>query len=238
MAWKICGLIGTLTLGLAALACDSSGDGTDKPGDGTTTDGTSTSGGTSTFEGHPLNPMNGWVARMDNEAGIQGAFYTFNDNEDGGDFVINPATYETAGATICADGTAEAVLNMEYAVYWGGAVGFNLNQEEGSDTAMAYDATANGVTGFGFDISTLPVGGQLRFNVLVSGEPENNYCALITATAGNEFRWEDLKLSCWAAMPTTPDPTKIEAVHWQIVTNENAPYDFNFCVSNITALTN
>jgi hypothetical protein len=125
-----------------------------------------------------------------------------------------------------------------YDIYWGGAIGFNLNQAEGDDPpAEPFDASAAGVTGFGFDVSALPIGGQLRFNVLVAGEDTNNYCAAITAPAGNQFHWTDLKLSCWAAEDATPDPTRIQAVHWQIVTNDSGPFDFDFCVTNITALT-
>ena len=237
MAWKICGLIGTLTLGLAAMGCDSSGGDDPEGSGGATSTGTGTTG-PSPYTGIAINPMNGWVSRMDNAASIQGAFYTFDDNEDGGTFEINPETYETYGPDICADGMAEQVMNMEFSTFWGGAIGFNLNQEEGSDTAMPYDATANGVTGFAFDIGPLPIGGELRFNVLVAGEPDNNYCKRITAETGmaNEFRWSDLQLNCWAAEPVNPDATKIEAVHWQIVTNQSAAYPYDFCVSNITAL--
>jgi hypothetical protein len=183
-------------------------------------------------------PTNGWLAAdaEGNTVGIQGAFYTFGDVDDGGDFVIEPASYENAGGTVCAKGTAEIVQNAEYDIYWGGAIGFNLNQNEGEDTANPFNAQAAGVTGFGFHIGPLPVGGQLRFNVVVAGDT-NNYCKAITGEQSVMMRWEDLQQSCWAAMPVTPDPTNIEAIHWQIVTNDANSYEFDFCVEGLVALT-
>jgi len=187
---------------------------------------------------YSLEPFNGWVDRCSNDFGIQGALYTFGDEADGGAFLIEPDSFASAGDEICVHGTSERVIDGQFGVYWGGAIGFNLHQEEGNDTpALPYDARANGVTGFGFDISELPAGGQLRFNVLVAGEPDNNYCAPINTESNNEFRWDDLRLSCWAPEDETPDATKIQAVHWQIVTRESVAYDFDFCLDNLHVLT-
>jgi hypothetical protein len=46
-----------------------------------------------------------------------------------------------------------------------------------------------------------------------------------------------MKLSCWAAESATPDPTRIEALYWQIVTNDATAYDFGFCIEDLVALT-
>jgi hypothetical protein len=117
----------------------------------------------------------------------------------------------------------------------GASVGLNLSQMEGDDTVHAWDATGHGVTGFGFTIDELPVGGELRFNLKASND-DNNYCAKIAAAGYNEFRFDSLKMSCWAPQDTPPDYTALEAVHWQFVTNQAASYPFSICISNLIAL--
>jgi hypothetical protein len=201
----------------------------------TTTSGGTTTGGTP-MVGYPIQPTNGWVSADSNPFKIQGTFYTYGDWEDGGEFLIYPKGFENSGNSICVEGTAEQVLNQNYDVYWGGAVGFNLNQASPDATAYGYNAADYGITGFAFDIGPLPIGGELRFNVVVDGMAEN-YCAPITHARRVEMRWEDLLLSCWAAEPVNPDETVVQSLHWQIVTNDAGAYGFSFCIENLMVLT-
>lgn len=204
----------------------------------TTSDGISmTTGGPPIDPGWiPVSPVNGWVSAVDNTVGIQGALWTATDVGSGGNSIIDPASFENSGESICVSGSASQVLNMEYSTYWGAMVGLNLNQVEGESTPEPYDALAHGVTGFGFDLDNLPLQGELRFGVKVYGEA-TEYCAPVYSTI-SEFRWEDLWADCWEPnSPITPDPSRIESIHWQVVTNSFSRVDYAFCISNLVALT-
>lgn len=239
---------------MAAAACDDSGS-TATTGGATT--GTATTGGaTSTtgaaVMGQPIPFSMGWADLANNTYGIQGAFYTFGDTADGGGSTIAPDSgavdFSMYAENVCAAGTAGMVMNgadgmPAFSTYWGAAIGFNLSQEKGVDTALPYNASTNGVVGFAFNVggtSAIPTGGELRFNVKVNGDT-NNYCAKITTPGANSFMLTDLHQSCWdaasATLPT-PDPSKLEALHWQYVTNTMASYTFNLCISDLRVLTN
>lgn len=239
-----------LSFGLGSLllaGCDSSSDGDTSSGGSTST---TTSGGT--LEGTPIPFENGWAAFDQNPFAIQGAFYTFKDNPEDADSdtvvgtsTIAPESFADGGMQVCATGSAGQVMMangaLAYDDYWGAAIGFNLKQVEGEDAALPFDATATmpPITGFSFNVAgadPLPAGGELRFNIKVAGDT-NNYCAKITAAGPNSFRLTEMLQSCWMPEQITPDPTKLEALHWQYVTNSTASYNFDICITELRALT-
>lgn len=219
-------------------------------GCGSDDDGSSTSGGSGGGVDNPVPFENGWAPLDQNSAGIQGAFYVFNDNDDGGGSAITPTTgsdgsFSMAGTTVCASGTAGQVMNdsagsPDYSSYWGAAIGLNLSQEVGMDAALPYNASTQGVTGFEFIVggdNPIPAGGELRFNIKVNGD-DNNYCRKINQPGLNTFKLTDMWQSCWEndASAPTPDPSKLEALHWQYVTNTSASYDFHLCIEALGVL--
>jgi len=237
-------------LGSLVLAgCDSGSD------ESTSSVGTTTTGG-GTLEGEPIPFNNGWAGAADNMFGIQGAFYTFKDDEDSdgdgvvGTSTISPDSFADGGMQVCASGSAGQVMAgtdgmPAYDDYWGTAIGFNLAQEENVDTALSFDAMAAGITGFSFMLvdgaggSAIPAGGELRFNIKVAGDT-NNYCKKIPAAGAVTLKLTDMWQSCWEnnATAPTPNPANLEALHWQYVTNTMASYDFSLCVTELRATTN
>lgn len=249
MAWTLRGFI-RLGIGfgcvLATAACDDSGS--DSEGAPT---GSSTSGGMSNYMTVPIPFENGWAPL--NDVGIQGAFFTYDDNPDGGTSVITPygggTDFSMAGMNqVCVTGTgAKVELGSDgmpaYGVYWGAGIGFNLSQESGGDP-LSYNATAQTpkVIGFAFDIggtNPLPSVGsaELRFDVQVAGDT-TSYCWPITATGTNEFLFTDIHKECWNKSTTepTPDPANLQAIRWQYATTDAGSYEFDLCVSNIRAI--
>ncbi|HEY6722882.1 MAG TPA: hypothetical protein VI197_02590 [Polyangiaceae bacterium] len=241
-----------LSVGLGSLwlaGCDSSSE----EGD-TSSAAASTTGGGGMLTGTPIPFSNGWVPFAENPFLIQGAFYTFKDNPEDADgdtiigtSLITPESFADSGAQICATGTAGKVDGKNtdgsdaYDDFWGAAIGLNLKQEEGMDAALAFDAAAAGLTGFSFMIegaSPIPAGGELRFNIKVAGD-SNNYCKKITAAGANTFKLSEMYQSCWMNDTTlpTPDATKLEAIHWQYVTNTSASYDFDICITALAGTT-
>jgi len=248
MAWTSRGLLG-LSFGLVSLVLAGCGSDDSSSSSGGIPTTTTTGGGD--LMGEPIPFADGWAALDQNTVGIQGAFYTFKDDEDSdgdgvvGTSTISPDSFEGTGTQVCATGNAGMVMNgtdgmPAYDDYWGTAIGFNLSQDVGVDTALPYDAAAKGVTGFSFMLAgdnPIPAGGELRFNIKVAGDT-NNYCRKVSAAGPVTLKLTDMWQSCWENVATapTPDPTKLEAIHWQYVTNTTASYDFSLCVTELRAL--
>ncbi|HEY4102453.1 MAG TPA: hypothetical protein VGM44_01130 [Polyangiaceae bacterium] len=250
---------------LGAVGCssgdDSSGPTINNAGSSSSAGSGSTAGGSSGTDlpsGIPLTPADGWVDGASNTAMIQGALFSYAD----------PTTMTSVMDTIkagtgmnCVSGTAAKVDLMCtpvppatdcYGTTWGAALGLNLNQPidpttmMGVMTPLAFDATAAGITGFAFDLSgdMVPVAANFRF--LINDMAGNQYCtgtAKAPKIGANVYHLADLIEECWqAAKPTDLTGDKaannIVKIAWQVVTNSTATVPFNFCVSNIEALTN
>lgn len=172
----------------------------------------------------PITPADGWVDCATNTIGIQGAFYTYDD----GTSTITPADFSASGAEICASGTVAATASD----IWGAGVGFNLNQDVGSDAANAWDATAAGVTGISFNVSALPTGGLLRLIYTSAGV---DHCVEITAAGQQTILFSETAEECWSAGGGAPAATTLESVKWQVAA-VSAEYSFDFCISDVAAV--
>jgi len=233
---------------LASTGCDSSSEGGGPPialGDGGGTGG----GGGTLPEGVPLTIADGWVDGASNTVGIQGAVFAYSDTTSAMGLTDNTAT----GTKACISGTAAKVdltctpvppATDCYGTFWGAAIGLNLNQpidpvtNEGVDPPLAYDATANRVTGFAFMVDGPMVPTGMRFKV------ENASTEFCTPTAkniksgANTYKFEDLVSECWTTGGTSAATAKsgLIKIAWHVVTNDSATIPFDFCISDIRAL--
>jgi len=110
-----------------------------------------------------------------------------------------------------------------------------------------YDAPAHGITGFAFDIEgDLPLG---SLNVLVpTAENDSNSACWGGATMGHspyqgpghyEIRWPEVGGPMYLGPGAPPfDPTKIEALSFQIQGDDEAAASYDFCIGNFALLTN
>jgi hypothetical protein len=75
----------------------------------------------------------------------------------------------------------------------------------------------------------------LRFNAV--GANGTTYCGNLAAGA-NTVTLSMLRAACYDMVPgeALPAGTALEAVQWQVVTNEMAATPFNFCIDNLTAI--
>ena len=170
----------------------------------------------------PITPEDGWVNC--NDIGMQGAFYTYGD----GTSTIMPADFTAAGDTICINGEVAATGTD----IWGAGVGFNLNQDGGSDAMNPWNATAAGITGISFTLDVLPAGGLMR---LIYASGGTDYCVEVTAAGAQTIKFADTTQDCWEAGGAAPDVTTLEAVKWQVAAVTDA-YPFEFCLSAIQAI--
>jgi hypothetical protein len=203
-----------------------------------------TPGAIPTGTGLALTPAAGFIAGASNEVGIQGYFYTFDDNADGGNSTILPEDFAmAAGSTICANGTAAQVVNgadgmPAYGTYWGAGIGLNLADP---GTNMPGPWSRGKVVGFSFNVTGtgVPPAGQFRFkaNFYDGTAINNDYCVNAT-TGANTFMLNQIVNACYTpgGAPLTAT-AQLQALQWQVATVTDAPTPFNYCIENLKAIT-
>lgn len=180
-----------------------------------------------------LPHTNGFVFSEDNDYGIQGAYYAFDD----GFTLLEPEVFNGAEeGQLCVSGTSAAVLEDKYDLYFGGGMGLLLSSDVGECRDFGtWDATAHGVTGLSFYLR----GGPPEHLQLTLATPESiNYCYRELHEGLNVISFSDVREDCWNTLPgPSPDPTELIHVQWSIVTLPEESYEFCYCIDGLTALT-
>lgn len=216
------------------------------------TGGTSSTGGSVELPpGVPLTPTDGWVDGMSNTLMVQGAMFSYADTTSG-----MGLTSDFLGANSCMKGTA-AKVDLKctpmapatdcYGQFWGAAIGLNMNQPIDMTTMMGADPMpfdGSAIKGFAFEItgSMVPAPKDIRFKL---ENPTGEFCN-VSATkpikaGANVFMLEDLITACWkpvmgAATAATAKSNMLK-IAWQVVTNSASTVPFDFCVTNVRAIT-
>jgi hypothetical protein len=153
---------------------------------------------------------------------------------------------------MCTSGTLAAVVNgtdgtPDFVNVWGAGIGLDLNSSGGDQAVKSpYDALANGITGFSFNIDT-PPDGALRVEFPTATETLDPFwdgAAMVASpvVAGtNVVRWADVNGPYYQTTPPPPpmlDATTILSIKFHVFPNISGPVSYSFCVSNLTALTN
>jgi hypothetical protein len=185
--------------------------------------------------GPNLTVSESWVDGSTNGLGIQGSFFTYQDGS-GRTSIAADATRTQSG--YCVAGSAAEVLNMDFGGTYGAIAALNLAQEPDNPMPGAYDATAHGVVGFGFDIVG-NTAGALRF-VVKQYAVHDGFCINnvpdCTSGCSAEFRIDELHQNCWTPGGPTPAAISLQALEWQIVTKAGSATDFDYCIENIHAV--
>lgn len=232
-------LVGAVgAIGFATGCDDGSDTGGDGGGSGTTTGSTNptTTGSTNPTTG-TTDPSgtssvttggggNG-IACPDSYCAI-GAFggygFVYSDKTDGG-----ASTITQKGTSLCASGTAGAVVGMAYSTYWGAGIGVNLNQKMAAMSPIeAAQLTGSGVT---VGISNPPM---TEFRVVIDNAGEE-YCAVLKG-ASTTVAWTEFNSMCWdktaAGAKALAGPPSSKALKVQVITGDtDRPFDF--CISSI-----
>jgi hypothetical protein len=144
-----------------------------------------------------------------------------------------------AGAGDAGSGDAGATGAQgtpDYGVIIGALAGTSLN------AGLPYDALANGVTGFSFDIDTPPSAMGVLLPTLAgsnAGAPASwgGATGPSPVVAGtNSFRWADVGGPNWLQPPPPFDPTELLTLLFSVSGDPAFARPFSFCVSNIQAL--
>jgi hypothetical protein len=231
--------------------------GTPSTGGTTGSGGTPSTGGTTGTGGAPTGPLHftgGWVDGTSNAYGIQGALYTF---DDGAGSTVSPDCSTGAacfgGTTtpttkFCVSGTDTTILystslgDYDYATYWGAAVGFDLNGSAVTGgTHAPYVASAHNVVGFSMTF-TNSASAAVRFSYIVyNGTGNTAYCVKQLSSGQNAIYFTNANATCYntpagsALTNVLADGTV--ALQWQVPSSTNGAVPFNFCIDNLTPLT-
>lgn len=108
---------------------------------------------------------------------------------------------------------------------------------EVADEVLPYDASANNVIGFRYRLSAVPEAGELRiqYNTFdgVEGVP---FCQTVTELEG-DFLFSEALAGCWDATASeTPTLTQLKSIEFQLATNIDAAYPYDFCIEELSAI--
>jgi hypothetical protein len=172
------------------------------------------------------------------------------------------APFANTNGKMCLTGTAAAVIaapgstTPAYSAIWGVGIGFDFQNagvgdagaSAGNGNKLPWSATANGITGFKFDISGVPTGGNLRvefpFKTQMGSDAPYwggmaNNLSNITADGTYSFKWTDVTGPMYLTNPPPFDPTMIISAQFHVVSNTKGPITIsNMCVSNVTLTQN
>ena len=119
----------------------------------------------------------------------------------------------------------------------GGAPAPAARASEQPTHPLPYDAAAKGITGFAFEITGETVPTALRFGVEGASEEYCTTAATPVKLGKNSFTFDQLFTQCYTTGGDTPSGNDLLKLEWQVVTNASSTVPFDFCVTNIRALT-
>lgn len=174
---------------------------------------------------------------------------------------FGPSDMPITVGKMCASGTVAQVVAdtasagaLDYGGIWGAYIALSFNgvgAADGSATPSPYNAPAHGITGIAFDIDNVPPANgapSLRVELTTSvipgttdkqpaywnGAIQNNSPV---SPGTNSFYWANVSRPMSEANYPAFDPTKILAIQFHVIANPSSPINFNFCISNLIALT-
>lgn len=191
-----------------------------------------------------------WVAQCENRFGVQGVWYSYNDNNDGGNSEITMDYSQAESGKICASGIGGMVYYDDYGKYWGAGCGLNVCMEGPEDARVEntlgdctlFDSRTN-IIGFritidGDNIPVTPGGNdpQLRVQFSEEGRSENAYI-VVDGPGTRDYLFEDAAVFYALARGETDvpgtDPALVKALQFQVSTVAAEDTPFSFCVSDI-----
>jgi len=168
--------------------------------------------------------------------GFKGYWYTYKDS---GASRIKPecgeggtaACFSMSANKICVSGTAGQVQMMMYSTYWGAGVGWNLNQEMVPPNPLQPASLKDKKT---VTVKLdMKVEAPTRIKFKVAGETAD-YCASLRPGL-NTIPLDTITKECWTpgGDPIAADAS-VEALQFQVLTNDGADTPFDFCVNNLS----
>lgn len=177
---------------------------------------------------------NGYVPTECNNFGINGAWYCYDDGVNPSGCTADTPPYDAAGGGMCLQGNTTE--DPDFAA-WGAGIGFSLNVVD--DVKMAWDATANHVTGFKIvitgEVNDLPLRVSFKNQAEESETPPQFQ---LPGPGSYMVLFDDAVVPEWAeeGAGDPADPSGIYDVQIQVAGGE-VEADYQFCVTEFTPIT-
>jgi len=189
-------------------------------------------GGTGGTPTTAIVAYDGWVAPGSNTVGIVGPWYFFYDTYSSIFPLPGGVDFTGAGNEICVQGTTSQ--SDEY----GPTVALSFNQPEGEAEGLGYIPADHGVTGFSFGFTGTPLPGSVQ--ITYAALDGSQFCRVITASSSQTLLIADTIQDCWNGTGTAASTsTAYQAIQFQLPVNYYSEGQaFNYCITNLTAITN
>lgn len=220
---------------------------------GTSAGTSGTAGSAPSFPSTSLLSWNDEGGVNENQVGIAGGWYSFDDCGDATPAGL-PCTERdpnylgpdgSAGwwiestSEVCARGVAPRVdtsVADAYALQWGLGIGLALDGGMQTDP-VPYDAIAQAVIGFVFDVTGTTGSGRVRFNLATpTTQSEPHHIELQIPVQNRVVYLEEVTQGPWVSNPVPFTPNAIRSLQVHVATREVQTTPFDFCVRNLRVL--
>lgn len=257
------GVVLSCVLSMVSLACDDAGSNVSSASGGAPSvvsaggggNGGAQAGGAAGGGGLPPGTALSWsatgfVAKDANPFGLEGPFYSYNDCDPPSGLPCTMADpgllgpdgkpgFAVDATRACIKGTAVQVQNQMFSAQWGAGLALDLASPGGMPGVPAVKGTADlataKITGFSVDLTgTAPA--KIRINLTMPGVADSNFVDA-TVPSTRTFSLSEAKQGSWVEEKTPLDPTRIEAIQFQVATTATSATPFDFCVSGLRVIT-
>jgi hypothetical protein len=211
----------------------------------------------------------GWLDESSNPLGIQGPWYVYSDGN-GADGLrdglcqavghadsecssitspaLGPVGFANVGGRMCTSGSVAQVLDLDgapdYGHMYGAGMAFILAFDTATQQFGVFDARAQHVIGFEFDLDTVPAAGLyvgLATPASDIGSLGPDYWGANAAfqsspvvSGRNVVLLRDVRSP--QPIPEPIDVTQLETLEFQVRSSTTQPSSFAYCISNVKAL--
>jgi hypothetical protein len=180
----------------------------------------------------------GYVAPTSDSIGINGSWFVYSDCTDLGGVncstVMSPpaSSFPNVAGSMCTSGTTSANASA-----WGAGIALELNDDGANHVQSPWDATAQSVTGFCFQLSgtAIPPGLRLAFKTTTSGDDAP--FKSIAGAGSHTVLFSQTGPGSWFKNTSPLDTHNIVLVQFQIPSSSGKTIPWDFCVSGMTAVT-
>jgi hypothetical protein len=151
---------------------------------------------------------------------------------------------------LCMSGVAAKVIanpstmEPDYDNIWGALLGLEFNSPElvVPNGGGVYDARAHAITGFSFVIESPPTAFRTTFSTVGAAKAAAYWGGRLSNTSPvrpglNVVRWADVGGPMYLPNPPAFDETQLLGMQFTVISGATSPVPYDFCISELTALT-
>jgi hypothetical protein len=190
------------------------------------------------------------VISVDDELGLRGFWYTYASK----DSLIEPAPLEPFWLTdgkVCVDGETAQIKNNEYEIYYGAGIGFYLCYSRDDDVPLEFPFTLSEcpfssfsesldrrIAGVEFEIEVEDPSAELPEVRVMFSEWQREESAYVSFDRAGAYRmlFAESKIDYPIDDPSPTDPSQVQSILFQAVSEKTRAVHFEFCINNLRVL--